>query len=317
MHRGLGDPTQGTGDGIAPGITAHPCYDPVMEADVEPVHRGGLRWELMKAVRRRLEADEADLPPPGPPSTLFDHSLRVAALAERIAGSTPGVPPGIAYVAGLLHDVGKFCGGRYHVDDVPEEVHSAEAARELMSSLGFPTEQVEAVEGAILDLHRDDLEPGSLTQVVCDADSLDKLGPAGVASFFVKAGLRGRGLGLGVLSRLSIELTYARCAPRVMWTGAGRDLAAERAPRSEAFFLELIEVLRADGFCDLVVETVELDSIELVVVRPQCCGCGGELMRTVCEEKGLKCTEIHVTHGCRDCGDERSFRMCRPRLVRG
>jgi putative nucleotidyltransferase with HDIG domain len=42
------------------------------------------------------------------PATLWPHSVEVADLAEQLAGQTGGIEPAEAYLAGLLHDVGRI-----------------------------------------------------------------------------------------------------------------------------------------------------------------------------------------------------------------
>ena len=54
-------------------------------------------------------------------STLFDHSLRVAKFAQKIAIAEFSDLEELAFLGGLLHDVGKFKDGKYHVDGVNEE----------------------------------------------------------------------------------------------------------------------------------------------------------------------------------------------------
>ena len=46
---------------------------------------------------------------------LWEHSEHVAALCRRLA-KEEGEDTGLAYLAGLFHDAGKFAGGRYHSD---------------------------------------------------------------------------------------------------------------------------------------------------------------------------------------------------------
>jgi HD superfamily phosphodiesterase len=48
-------------------------------------------------------------------SFLWEHSEHVAALCRRLA-KEEGEDTGLAYLAGLFHDAGKFAGGRYHSD---------------------------------------------------------------------------------------------------------------------------------------------------------------------------------------------------------
>ena len=66
-------------------------------------------------------------------------------------------------------------------------------------------------------------------------DNLDKLGSLGIANYFIKAGLRGNPLSPRLLSRLTVELTYARHAPQSMYTPLGREWATRRAQESIGF----------------------------------------------------------------------------------
>jgi HD superfamily phosphodiesterase len=246
--------------------------------------------------------------------TLWDHLLRVAALAEGI-GRAEGVDPFACRLAGLFHDAGKFGAGRYHGDDLPEEQRSVEALRELTRETELDRELVERVAEAILQLYRDDPEPTDLARVLFDADNLDKLGPLGVANFFVKQGLRGRGVSREMLYGLTVELTYARHGPRCLATETGREMASRRAPETRRALVGLLDQLRDDGLHDFVVEEVEHDGLILDVVAPSACECGGALGRRVWEVPGIKCSEIHLEHACARCGEAREIRFCRPRLL--
>jgi uncharacterized protein len=151
--------------------------------------------------------------------------------------------------------------------------------------------------------------------VLFDADNLDKLGPLGVANYFVKRGLRGRGVSEEMPVRLTIELTYARHAEASMLTAAGRRWAARRAPQTVAFVHELLAALREDGLGRFVVVEVEHAGLVLDVVQPASCPCGEPLRREIESIPGMKCTEIHVTLSCSTCGPLHRLRFCRPRLA--
>ncbi len=270
---------------------------------------GKLERELSARIRR----DEAQYDRGSKPSNaLWDHLERVAGLAEQL-GRAEGLDPQVCRIAALFHDAGKFAGGAYHEGDRPEEDRSVEVLRELGGELPTPLVN-EAVE-AILQLYRDDPEPTALARVLFDADNLDKLGLLGVANFFVKRGLRGGGVSRSWLTRMTVELTYARHAPQALMTEAGRGRARLRAPQTREFLHSLIEALRDDGLVDLRVDEVEFDGLTLDIVAPRACRCGGQLQRRVWDVKGMKCSEIHVEHGCEDCGERRELRFCRPRLA--
>ena len=212
------------------------------------------------------------------------------------------------------HDAGKFAGGGYHKGERPEEEWSVDALLELAQTHAVEKALVDEVADSIRQLYRDDPEPLPLARVLFDADNLDKLGPLGVANYFVKLGLRGGAVSEKALYRLTVELTYARHAPRCLMTKTGRRLAAERAPETERFLTDLLEHLRESGLYDFRIEEIAHDGLPLVVAAPPACGCGGDLDRRVWEAAGMKCSEIHLEHSCRSCGFKNAIRFCRPRL---
>ncbi len=167
---------------------------------------------------------------------------------------------------------------------------------------------------AILQLYRDDPEPSPLARVLFDADNLDKLGPLGVANYFAKVGLRGGGVSPKTLHRLTVELTYARHAPKCLLTESGRQLARQRASETIHFVTDLIRTLREDGLYDFRIEEVDFNGLTLDVVSPAACPCGGKLGRLIWEVPGMKCSEIHLKHSCEACGKSQEIRFCRPRL---
>jgi uncharacterized protein len=248
-----------------------------------------------------------------PTDSLWDHLVRVSRLAERL-GRAEGVDPVACRLAGLFHDAGKFSQGRYHEDERPEEERSVECLRELGGRHGLDSRLFEQVAEAILQLYRDDPEPSPLAGVLFDADNLDKLGPLGVASYFTKLGLRGRGVSRRSLHHLTVELTYARHAPQCMFTESGRQLARVRAPATISFIHDLLHALRDDGLYDFHVEEVRFEGLTIDVVTPASCPCGGRLERTIWKVPGIKCSEIHVRHACAACGESQELRFCEPRL---
>lgn len=278
---------------------------------------GRKNLNLVSTDLRELVRREENLYGRGDTTTdsLWDHLQRVSRLAERL-GRAEGVDPFACRLAGLFHDAGKFSRGGYHQDDRPEEEHSVACLRELGGKHGLDPELINRVAEAIRQLYRDDAEPSPLARVLFDADNLDKLGPLGVANYFAKIGLRGRGVSPATLCRLTVELTYARHAPRCMATRSGRDLARLRAPATIRFIDELIDTLREDGLYDLRVEDVDFNGVVLAVVSPAACECGGDLKRRIWEVSGIKCSEIHLRHECATCGKGRELKLCRPRLNR-
>ncbi len=270
--------------------------------------------QLHADLRALLDRQEAALGRLRPPSTLYDHSLRVARRARLLAERSRLAPPPEAYLAGLFHDAGKFRDGASHQDDTPEEEHSAALAQQWLTRYGVDHETIQRVTAAIRDLYREERNPGPLTRIIDDADNLDKLGLPGVAVFFIKAGLRGRGLGPALLHNLSVELTYARHAAAVMWTDAARELAAFKARRSEQLYRELLAELADDGLHDFRIEEYLHEGFLLLLVTRDRCDCGGEVLRHVESSAGVKCHEIRVTHTCRRCSAEHATRFCRPKI---
>ena len=280
-----------------------------------PQTQHGLPVDLVVCLRDRIRADEAAFGRmDGTLDTLWGHVLRVAALAEHL-GRTEGLDPALCRLAGLFHDAGKFTGGRYHDDQRPEEHRSVEVLREMGGHHGLPAALVDPVAEAIEQLYRDDPDPTPLACVLFDADNLDKLGPQGVANFFVKSGLRGQGLSLPLLHRVTVELTYARHAPRSLWSAAGRELARKRGPQTIRYFHDLLQQLREDGLADIRVEEVTFEGLQLDVATPSTCVCGGSQTRRIWQVAGMKCSEIHVEHACTTCEERVEIRFCRPRLT--
>lgn len=269
-------------------------------AGIEEALRERVRRDEESAVGHRRRATDS----------LWGHLERVARIAERI-GAAEDQDAELCRLAGLFHDAGKFSAGGNRTDERAEEERSVEVLRELAGDhVG-----VEPIAEAILMLYRGDPEPTPLARVLFDADNLEKLGPLGVANYFVKQGLRGGGISARALRRLTVELTYARVAPEVMMTDAGRELARIRAPQTTAFVRDLLDACREDGVFDLHISEVELDGLNLEVVEPKRCHCGGELLRKLWEEPGMKCSEIHLEHRCAACEDSQQLRFCRPRLA--
>ena len=246
--------------------------------------------------------------------SLWGHSERVALIAERL-GLAEGIDLTACRLAGLFHDAGKFGGGSYHKGDKPEEERSVSVFRKLTGGKGFATDLIDQVEESILQLYRNDPEQTLLTKVLFDADNLDKLGLLGIANYFIKTGLRGDGLSASVLYRATVELTYARHAPACLTTKTGREIARKRAPKTIAFFQELLDSLREEGLFDFRINEVIFNKLSLDVVTPAACNCGEQFSLKISEVPGIKCSEIHLMHICQSCQTKHQLRFCRPRLT--
>ncbi len=248
------------------------------------------------------------------PDTLMGHLERVAAHAVGLA-LKEGVDPLLAEMAGLFHDAGKFHGGKYHLDDKPEEEYSIEVLRKMGLKQGLDPAILDEVAGAIAQLYRDDPKPTPLSQVLFDADNLDKLGLPGIALYFIKSGLRGQGLSADLIIRLTVELNYARYSARGLFTRTARTIAETRSADTIRFIHEFLDALREDGLFDARIERVRVCDLELEVISPASCPCGGAMGLKSWTEKGIKCTEIHLEMTCETCPNQHKIRFCRPRLI--
>lgn len=270
-----------------------------------------VRGELGLHIRREEAAAAGSA---RPPDTLVGHLERVAALAVRLAAKE-GVDPLQAEIAALFHDAGKFRGGRYHDDEQPEEEHSVSVLLEMGPRHGLGPELLEPAARAIRQLYRDDPELSPLSRVLSDADNLDKLGLPGIALYFIKSGLRGRGLSPDLVVRLTVELTYARHAAQGLFTRTARSVARKRSGDTVRFIHDLLDALREDGTFDARIERVRVCGLDLEVITPAGCPCGAAMGLKTRTEKGTKCTEIHLEMTCENCSNRHVLRFCRPRLV--
>ena len=246
--------------------------------------------------------------------SLWDHLSRTAGIAEQL-GCAEGLDSSTCRLAALFHDAGKFHQGMLHGDSEPEEKHSVEVFESLAQHHGVPEHQVAEISEAILQLYRGDPDPTPLAKVLFDADNLDKIGYLGAANFFVKRGLRGRGISPSFMVQFTVELTYARHAVGCMQTEAGQNWARRRAPQTRSFFRSFLDEVREDGLADLVIKEIEFDGLMIDAVVPSTCGCGRGLTPEISQKTGIKCRKIHLVHACIDCDERYEVRFCRPRLA--
>jgi HD superfamily phosphodiesterase len=232
---------------------------------------------------------------------LWEHSVLVASLAFRLAGPET-VEPWIAALAALLHDAGKFVGGRYHADARPEEEGSAETARRVLSAAGVKKRVADEIGRGLVALYREGKRRNRLADVLHDADFLSKSGTLGVANFFVKSALRGRNLERMVMDSLSKEMTYAAALPRNMRTAEGRRLAAKKSRDALRFH-------RARG------KDGEMTA-DFLLVAPRGCGvCGRTWEVGFRTEKGVKCERLEADLRCPSCGLAHTISFCLPEIT--
>ena len=247
-------------------------------------------------------------------STLFDHSLRVAKFSRKIARSEKSVSEDIAFLGGLFHDAGKFKNGQYHVDGENEEYRSAKIVKQLLPQYGYNKQIVDKIVTAIQDLHQDDHCPTKLSQIIQDADNLDKLAELGVANFFLKAGLRGQGIGEDLFFKISIELTYAFHAVNAMWTETGKQLARKKSKKTFVFFEQFIKSLNEDGLSDFQIEKIPYQNREFYSIFKSRCECGGSFKRKISNEKTLRCDKISMQYRCSNCDKQYEVSFCSPNI---
>ena len=262
-----------------------------------------------------------------PSEFLLEHTRRTAAIAHKIA-AMEGVDSFLPTLVALYHDAGKFHEGAYHQDRMPEEEHAALLAEQMLTGFGLQLPEIASVLQALRALYDERLPCIGPGRIVQDADRLEKLGALGVGAFFTKAALRGRGLVDALVQTLSRELTYARVAPRSMFTQAGKKLALEQAPRTIAFFDNLLEQLESWGIASFERHTIVLDEdfrtrdgaivrgmeVSIAMLRA-CPDCAGPLALTHRREQGVKCERFTARFQCAHCSYTSETSLCLPLLA--
>jgi HD superfamily phosphodiesterase len=259
-----------------------------------------------------------------PSEFLLEHTLRTAAIAHTLS-AMEGVDPFLPALVALYHDAGKFHGGEYHKDEIPEEEHAAILAGTMLAEFGMARSEIDAVLQALRALYDDRLPCAGPCRIVQDADRLEKLGAMGVGAFFTKATLRGRGLVDAVVQTLSRELTYAATAQHSMFTESGRKLASEQGAKTIAFFDDLLRDLERWGIAAferraLVVEGDfrtrdgnRVQKMEVTIVMPRACpDCGAAVGLSHACERGVKCDKLTVRFACTGCSYARETYFCLP-----
>ena len=280
---------------------------------------------LVERIRAEIEAAERDFDGRAQKggSYLWEHTSHVAAFSLRLAIAENRAPL-LPVLAALFHDSGKFAGGRYHLDDRPEEDDSAVVAERLMTGAGFRDREISSVATSLRALYDEVARPTWITDIVHDADFLSKFGALGAAQFFVKSTLRGRTLRQAMVHALSKELTYAAGLPANMRTATGRRLARRKSRDSLAFFESLLREMAEAGTADLVVRTFAVQpsaggkkpvAVRLTVPRA-CPACGAKGAVTFSTSPGLKCEKLEALWACRRCGESTTVAFCLPEIER-
>jgi HD superfamily phosphodiesterase len=176
-------------------------------------------------------------------SHLWGHSTLVASLAFQLARAEKRDPL-IPTIAALVHDAGKFVGGRYHPGERAEEEEAIRIGVPILRQSGVSPRDIRSLSTGLRALYRQGARRNALSDLIHDADFLSKFGALGVANFFIKSTLRGETLENAIAGSLSKELTYAACLPLNMRTSAGRRLAQKKSKESMRFFRALLGELR-------------------------------------------------------------------------
>lgn len=253
-------------------------------------------------------------------SFLWDHSLRVANLAVWLA-SQPPVATHLAkmevfYLAGLLHDAGKFGVDKEEGDKTTEEKLSATIARTVLNDIGWSESVVETLCRSFEELYND-VTTNPVTAILRDADTLSKLGRQGLLTFVSKWTLRGFPPSVMVRKKLSVELTYAKNAADTMLTPQGREAAIEEARWTRLFFDDLLDQWRRQGIVDLTTVESEVAGVPIVHVSKPHSQCGSARWNWTYElSKDVKCTKVSVEGTCPSCGRSESQSFCLPMLLK-
>ena len=183
----------------------------------------------------------------------WDHTLRVAALCERI-GPAEGADMVVLRIAAYLHDIGRSCQDRSN-GSVCHAEHGATMAGPIVEVLSLTPDQKQNILHCIgSHRFRNHHVPETVeAKVLFDADKLDAIGAVGIARAFLFAGEVG-----ACLHNPDIDVTrcqsYSRndtgyreylvklrhIRARVL-TDTGRRLAESRHGFMEAFFDRFLE----------------------------------------------------------------------------
>jgi uncharacterized protein len=179
----------------------------------------------------------------------FDHVLRVAAMADRIAHAE-GADREVVQAAALLHDIGLDEGRAGH------ETSAARRAAEILREHGYDEGFCSAVAHAI-ESHRFRSGPTPQTleaKVLFDADKLDAIGAIGVARAFAFGAHRGQKLwgdvppdyidqpaGADPSQHTAVHEFHVKLSKIKdrMFTATGKQIAAERHAFMVNFYQQL------------------------------------------------------------------------------
>lgn len=256
-------------------------------------------------------------------SFLWEHTLHVAALARKIAFAE-AVSVTDSVIAALFHDIGKFMGGLYHDDEIPEEQNAADLARKILTEENMNPEKIETIVSAVAGLYSERKPPSQITDVVHDADFLAKFGHLGVANFFTKSALRMKTLRKTLISSLSKELTYAIALKTNMRTEAGKKLAEKKCEVTQSFYKGLLDELREAGIAFINIKEESFPCPRnpdrvftlLMAVPENCPECCNDLTISFASQRQKKCEQLNAEIRCVNCPYHYQISFCLPEISR-
>jgi 5'-deoxynucleotidase YfbR-like HD superfamily hydrolase len=165
------------------------------------------------------QTGEKDSQSPGGPEYRWEHTLRVAQWARRLA-LEEAADVKTCVVAALLHDVSHFVSDDYR----NHGVKSGEIARDFLSKKGYTESFVESVVYAI-ECHVAEPNPKTLeAKILQDSDTLDRFGYIRILLFGKTAELANLGtLKQKTISSLAHLDKLERGDYGPMWTRTGRE----------------------------------------------------------------------------------------------
>jgi len=255
-------------------------------------------------------------------SFLWEHTVHVASFARKIA-LAEDVNATEAVISALFHDSGKFLGGHYHLDDIPEEERAAHLAEEILTEEGMDKEKISTIISSLTALYNEKQPPSQIADVVHDADFLAKFGYLGVANFFTKSTLRGKTLYKALVTSLSKELTYAAALEMNMRTAAGEKMAAKKSAATQSFYLGLLDELREGGIAFFHIKeevfpcpnNPDKTFTLLMAVPENCPECHNELTMDFGSQAKTKCEQLTAKIHCVHCPNEYQVSFCLPEMA--